>query len=123
MSKRNFRVALAVVIGSVIIVVAIAGWFVHRALSYPDEAHAGSGKELEVEIKSGMSFPAVASLLAEKHVIARPTWFRLYAMWEGDTTNIKPGKYLIKDNLAPKQVLAVLVAGVKEVATKVTLPE
>jgi UPF0755 protein len=30
---------------------------------------------------------------------------------------------VIKDNLAPKQVLAILVAGVKEVATKVTLPE
>ena len=90
MSKRNFRVALAVVIGSVIIVVIVAGVFINRALSYPDEAHRGTGKEVEVEIKSGMSFPAVASLLAEKKVIARPTWFRLYAMWQGDTTNIKP---------------------------------
>ena len=123
MSKRSFRVALAVVIGSVILVVGIAGYFVHRALSYPDEAHAGSGKEVEVEIRSGMSFPAVASLLSQKHVIARPTWFRLYAMWEGDTTNIKPGKYLIKDNLSPKQVLQVIVTGVKETTIKVTLPE
>ncbi|NVB84903.1 MAG: endolytic transglycosylase MltG [Kofleriaceae bacterium] len=123
MSKRSFRVALAVVIGSVILVVGIAGWFVHRALSYPDEAHAGSGREVEVEIKTGMSFPAVASLLADKHVVTRPTWFRLYAMWEGDTTNIKPGKYLIKDNLTPKQVLKVIVTGVKETTIKVTLPE
>ena len=80
MSKRSFRVALAVVIGSVILVVGIAGWFVHRAFAYPDEAHSGSGKEIEVEIKSGMSFPAVASLLASQHIIERPTWFRLYAM-------------------------------------------
>jgi UPF0755 protein len=123
MSKRNFRVALAVVIGSVIIVVGIAGWFIHRALQYPDEPHQGAGKETEVEIKSGMSFPAVASLLADKHVIARPTWFRLYAMWEGDTTNIKPGKYLIKDNLTPAQVLKVIVTGIKEITIKVTLPE
>jgi len=123
MSKRSFRVALAVVIGSVILVVAIAGWFVHRAFSYPDEAHEGAGKETEVEIKSGMSFPAVASLLASKHVIDRPTWFRLYAMWSGDTTNIKPGKYLIKDNLTPAQVLKVIITGVKEITVKVTLPE
>ena len=123
MSQRSFRVALAVVASSVILVVGIAGWFAHRALSYPDEAHDGAGTEIAVEIKSGMSFPAVASLLAGKHVIERPTWFRLYAMWEGDTTNIKPGKYLIKDNLTPAQVLDVIVAGIKEVTIKVTLPE
>src|SRR6185503_4662669 len=73
--------------------------------------------------KSGMSFPAVASLLAQKHLIDRPTWFRLYAMWEGETTNIKTGKYLIKDNETPRTVLKIIVAGIKEVTTKVTLPE
>ena len=109
--------------GSVILVVALAGYFVSRALSYPDERHHGTGKEIEVEVKGGMSFPTVASLLAKKGVIARPTWFRLYAMWEGDTTNIKTGKYLIKDNETPRRVLAMLVTGVKEVTTRVTLPE
>ncbi len=123
MSKRSFRIALAVVIGSVVLVLAIGGYFVHRAFAYPEERHAGSGKEVEVEIKSGMSFPAVASLLANKHIINRPTWFRLYAMWEGDTTNIKPGKYVIKDNLTPKEVLKVIITGVKELTVKVTLPE
>ena len=77
MSKRSFRVALAVVVGSVIIVVAIAGWFVSRALSYPEERHGGTGKEIEVEIKSGMSFPTVAQLLAQKGVISDA--------WGGDT--------------------------------------
>lgn len=123
MSKRSFRVALAVVLGSVLLVLAIGGFFLNRALSYPDERHAGAGKEVEIEIKSGMSFPAVASLLAQKRVIDRPTWFRLYAMWEGETTNVKTGKYLIKDNESPKRVLQILIAGVKEVTTKVTLPE
>ena len=123
MSKRSFRVALAVVIGSVLIVLVVLGLMLHRALAYPEERHAGTGKEVEVEIKTGMSFPQVAHLLAEKHVISRPTWFRLYAMWEGDTTNIKTGKYVIKDNLPPKDVLHVIVTGVKEVTIKVTLPE
>jgi UPF0755 protein len=122
-SKGSFRTALAIVLGSLVIVAAIAGWLITRALDYPGDAHAGAGQDVELEIKSGMSFPAIATMLADKGVIAKPTWFRLYAMWEGDTTNVKTGKYTIKDNLAPKQVLAVLVAGVKEVATKVTLPE
>ncbi len=123
MSKRSFRVALAVVIGSVVIALAIGGYFAHRALAYPDAQHEGAGRDVEIEIKTGMTFPSIAQMLADKGVIAKPTWFRMYAMWEGDTTNVKTGKYLIKDNLSPAQVLAVLIAGVKEVTTKVTLPE
>jgi UPF0755 protein len=123
MSKRSFRTALAVVIGTVLIIIGIAGLFVHRAFKYPDEAHAGTGQEIEVEIKPGMGIQPVAALLAKKHVIDRPTWFRLYAMWEGDTTNIKPGKYLLKDNQTPAQVLDTLITGIKEVTIKVTIPE
>ncbi len=123
MSKRSFRTALVIVVGSLLIVIGLAAWFLNRALSYPDSTHAGGGKDVEVEIKSGMSFPAVASMLADKGLIDKPTWFRMYAMWQGDTTNIKTGKYIIKDDLTPKQVLAQLVAGVKEETAKVTLPE
>jgi UPF0755 protein len=122
-ASRSFRIALAVVLGSLLIVGIVAGYLISRALAYPAAAHGGAGKDVELEIKSGMSFPAIASMLADKGLIDKPTWFRLYAMWEGDTTNVKTGKYAIKDNLAPRQVLAILVAGVKEVATKVTLPE
>jgi UPF0755 protein len=122
-SKGSFRTALIIVLGSLLAVVVVAGVLITRALAYPGDRHAGSGKDVEVEVKSGMSFPAIAAMLAERGVIAKPSWFRLYAMWEGDTTNVKTGKYVLKDNLAPRQVLAVLVAGVKEVVTKVTLPE
>ena len=100
-----------------------AGWFISRALSYPTEAHDGAGKDIEVEIKTGMSFPAIASQLADQGVIEKPTWFRMYAMWEGKTTQVKPGKYLLKDNETPKAILKKLTEGVKEVTIKVTLPE
>lgn len=123
MSRRSFRTALAIVLGSLVLIAGLAGWFIHRALSYPDERHAGSGREIEVEIKSGMSFPTVAATLAERGVIDKPTWFRLYAMWEGKTTSVKPGKYLITDDKSPAQVLEILTKGVKEQTVRVTLPE
>jgi UPF0755 protein len=122
-SKGSFRTALAVVLGSLVIVGAVAAWLITRALAYPGAAHAGTGKDVELEVKSGMSFPAIATMLADRGVIDKPTWFRIYAMWEGETTNVKTGKYVLKDNLPPEKVLAALIAGVKEVATKVTLPE
>jgi UPF0755 protein len=121
--KRQFRTALAIVLGSLLILGLLVGWFIHRALQYSGTANDGSGAEVEVDIVKGMSFPSVAQMLADKHVIAKPTWFRLYAMWEGDTTNVKIGHYVLKDNQTPEAVLRVLVAGVKEVTVKVTLPE
>ena len=123
MSKGSFRTALVIVLGSLVAIAIVAGVLLTRALAYPGDRHAGAGKDVELEIRSGMSFPAIAAMLAERGVIDKPSWFRLYAMWEGDTTNVKTGKYVLKDNLTPRQVLAVLVAGVKEVVTKATLPE
>lgn len=123
MSKRSFRTALAVVVGSLVLVAVLAGWFINRVRSYPDEAHAGSGKEIEVEIKSGMAFPSIASQLSDQGVIVKPTWFRIFAMWEGKTTQVKPGKYLLKDNETPRAILQKLTEGVKEVTVRVTLPE
>lgn len=123
MASRSFKTALAVVLGSLLIAGSVLGWVIGRALAYPGTEHGGTGKDIDVEVKSGMTFPTIASMLSEKGLIDKPTWFRLYAMWEGDTTSVKTGKYVIKDNLAPKQVLAILVAGVREVTIKITLPE
>lgn len=123
MSKRSFRTALIIVIGSLAIVAGIVGYFVSRAMDYPDAKMNGAGQDVEVEIVSGMSFPQIATRLAEKQVIERPTWFRLFAMWHGKTADVKTGKYVIKDNLTPREVLDIIVTGVKEVTVKVTLPE
>ncbi len=123
MSKRTFRTALIIVGATIATIILVCAILINRALAYADDSHDGQGLDVEVEVKSGMSFPEIASMLSDKGLIEKPTWFRLYAMWNGDTTRVKTGKYLIKDNLTPKQVLAVLVAGVKEVTVKVTLPE
>jgi UPF0755 protein len=123
MSKRSFRAALIVVVSSVVLALAVAGYIARRALSYPGDRHDGVGATIPVEIPPRTSFPKVAQLLRDKGVIARPSWFRLYAMWRGDTTNVKAGKYVLSDNLSPKAVLDLIILGVKETTVQVTLPE
>ena len=145
MSKRSFRTALIVVVGSLLIIGIVIAVLVNRALSYPHECPDGSSKvetnakagrkidqyvcktdkprDVEVEVTTGMSFPTIAKLMASKGLVEKPTWFRLYAMWEGKTTDVRTGKYLIPFNKSPAQMLEVLVLGVKEVTVKVTLPE
>ncbi len=123
MSQRTFRTAAIIVAASLAVILGL-GWYAYaRARRYPVEARAGSGLQIEVEIPRNQSFPQIAKLLASKGIISRPTWFRLYAMKRGDTTNVKAGKYLLRDNMTPKAVLNELIAGVKEVTVQVTLPE
>lgn len=123
MSKRSFRIALAVVIVSLLIVGVVVAYVVKQALAYPDTAHPGDGRDVPVEVKRGMNFPMIAELLADQGVIDRPRWFRVYAMHRGMTTKVRTGRYILRDNMTPKEVLDTLVEGVKDVTVRVTIPE
>jgi UPF0755 protein len=123
MSKRSFRIALIAVSASLVVLGIVATILIRKALAYPGDRHEGTGKIVAVEIKSGMSFPSIARELADKGVIDRPTWFRLYAMWRGATSSVKTGEYQLRDDLTPEEVLDSLLAGVKDVTTDVAIPE
>jgi len=108
MSKRSFRTALAVVSATVVIAGIVVAYLVNEALSYPDHRHRGTGAEVEVEVTSGMNFQAIADLLEERGVIDKPRWFRLYAMHKGVANQVKTGRYVLADNLTPREALEAL---------------
>ena len=68
-SKGSFRTALIIVLGSLLAVAIVAGVLITRALAYPGDRHRGTGKEVELEIRSGMSFPAIAAMLSERGLV------------------------------------------------------
>jgi len=121
--KGSFFIALALVVTTLGLAAGISICVVKRALDYPNRAHKGEGVEVVVEIKRGMTFPEMAKLLHEKNVIDKPTWFRLYATHRGVSRKVRPGKYKLKDNWTPKQVLSELLKGVKRSLARVTLKE
>ena len=123
MSKKSFRIALAVVVGSLVVLGIVAIYFVNKVEGYPTERKAGSGAEVVVAIESGMNFPKIAQRLHDEGVIDEPRWFRLYAMHRGVTTKVRVGEYKLKDNMTPEEVLDTLLAGVKDVTVDVTIPE
>jgi UPF0755 protein len=121
--SSSFRWALATVIGSILVLALGALWAADEVLSYPDQRHAGKGAPVAVEIPAGAKFPDVAAKLAAAGVIERPTWFRLYAMHRGLANRVRAGKYELRDDLTPEQVLDTLVKGVQEQNIEVTIPE
>src|SRR5690606_20387324 len=96
---------------------------VNQALTYPETPHQGTAEPVPVAIERGMSFPRIAGLLADRGVIDRPRWFRLYAMQRGVTTKVRSGEYVLRGDMTPREVLDTLLAGVKEATVRVTIPE
>ncbi|ACY17148.1 endolytic transglycosylase MltG [Haliangium ochraceum] len=123
MSKRSFRVALVVVLVSVIIAGVVVTAMLNQALSYPQQPHEGAASPIAVSIERGMSFPRIARVLHEQGIIDKPRWFRIYAMQRGVTTRVRSGDYELRGDMTPKQVLDALLEGVAEETTRVTVPE
>ena len=123
MSKRSFRAALAVVVATFALLAAAAVWGGYEVSRYPGRRRAGTGREVAVEIERGMKFPAVVEILARARLVDRPSWFRLYAMHRGLANKVRAGRYSLRDDLSPRELLDALVAGVEEVEVAVTVPE
>jgi len=122
-SRKSFRIALIIVVASVLLAGGTALYLVSAALDYPTTRRGGKGVAVEVEIERGMSFPAIASRLEAAGVIDRPRWFRIYAMNRGATTKVRVGKYTLRDDMTPEEVLDKLLEGVEDVTVAVTIPE
>jgi len=123
MSKRSFRTALIIVVGSIVLLAGTAIYVVNEAMGYPTDRHEGDGQEIAVQIESGMSFPKIARRLSKQGIIDKPLWFRLYAMHRGVTTKVRVGDYFLRDDMTPEEVLDTLLAGVEDVTISVTIPE
>ena len=121
--KGAFFIALAIVLSSLAVGTGVVVCVVERALDYPYKEHDGSGADVVVEIKRGMTLQAIADLLHKKNVIDKPTWFRLFATQRGASRKMRPGKYKLRDNWTPDKVLRELLKGVKRHLVSVTLKE
>lgn len=123
MSKKSFRIALIIVAASVATLGLLAGVAAKIALDYPDRENPGAGEEVIVDIPRGLTFPQIAERLHDADVIDRPLWFRLYAMRRGVTTEVKSGKYTLRTDMTPRQLIDRLLEGVRQKTTTVTIPE
>lgn len=123
MSTRSFRVALLVVMATLVVAAAVATYVLNQALSYPETPHSAPPEEVAVVVEPGMSFPRIAQVLHARGVIDRPRWFRLYAMHRGVTTKVRSGDYTLRRDMTPRQVLDALLEGVQEASVRVTVPE
>lgn len=117
--RRAFQVFL-ITVGVGALVLALV---VHKVLTYPDRATGGARGPVELDIPRGAGAQRVADLLAQAGLIDKPSYFRLYAGQRGAASRFRPGHYKIEAPATPRQLIDLIVKGVADELTTVTVPE
>jgi uncharacterized YceG family protein len=117
--RRHGRWLAPVLIAVALLVVA-AAWFL-VSLYQPGKG-AGSGR-VAVTIPRGGSLGAIADRLGSAGVIAHPFFFKLRARLAGHTSDLKPGSYVLRKDMAYSDVIDKLTTGPPRNVITVTIPE
>lgn len=107
-------------IAFVVVAGLFALWFLN-SLYQPGKGQ-GSGR-VAVVIPKGGSLAGIADRLGGAGVITKPFFFKLRARMTGHTSDLKPGAYVMKKDMAYDDVLDKLAAGPPRNVINVTIPE
>jgi uncharacterized YceG family protein len=119
--RRRRRVRMLVPLAIAVVLFALAAaWFV-VSLYQPGKG-AGSGRAA-VTIPRGGSLSVIADRLHSAGVISSPFFFKLRARLSGHTSDLKPGDYVLKKDMAYTDVLTKLTTGPPRTVIHVTIPE
>jgi UPF0755 protein len=117
--RRHRRFWLPLVIGGAVILLAVAGFLVEL---YQPGKGGGSGR-VAVTIPRGGSLSVIADKLGSAGVIAHPFFFKLRTRMGGHASDLKPGAYVLKKDMAYGTVIDKLIAGPATHVVNITIPE
>jgi peptidoglycan lytic transglycosylase G len=123
MSVQAMRAAFRFFVATVGIGLLCVGGLVMVVYRYPDRPHHGPAHAVSVTIDKGSNLQQIAQRLATAGVVDSATRFRLYASWRGLAHRVKAGRYDLRQDMTPREVLSRLIEGVAEPEVIVTIPE
>ena len=108
-----------------VVCLALVGFGVVKAVGAVRDyfARGALGPEVRITVKPGQSLSAIAATLEHAGVVRHAFPFEEYAKKVGHTTDLKPGTYVLHKNENYDVIIARLVAGIRPVTIKVTIPE
>jgi uncharacterized YceG family protein len=102
------------------LLVVLAIWFV---LSVFQLGKGAGGDKVAVRIPAGGTVGDIATRLDKAGVISSPFFFKLRARIDGHTSDLKPGAYVLRKDMAYGDLLATLTKGVPKRVINITIPE
>jgi UPF0755 protein len=112
--------SLLVGLGSFVLIVMMICGFVgyHFVHTKPSD----NPEEVVFEIPQGKSFQKVANELEDARLIQNANLFSWYARFKGQAGKMKVGEYSLRKNMAPAEVLSVIISG-KSIGHSFTVSE
>jgi UPF0755 protein len=117
--RQHGRFWLPIVIGVALFAIA-AAWFLVSL--YQPGKDQGSGR-VSVTIPRGGSLGVIAERLGAAGVVDKPFFFKLRVRMAGKASDLKPGAYVLKRDMAYGAVIDKLAAGPPRNVINVTIPE
>ena len=122
-SRRSLAGPAAVAVAVIaLIAVAVFAIPVVKGLLFPASS-VEAGLEVEVTIPEGASGDAIASLLAENHIIENPKDYYAAVTKLGAESSLKPGSYVLRTLQDPEDVVRQLVDGPNADTLTLTIQE
>ena len=122
-SRRSLAGPAAVAVAVIaLIAVAVFAFPVVKGLLFPASS-VEAGLEVEVTIPEGASGDAIASLLAENHIIENPKDYYAAVNKLGAESSLKPGSYVLRTLQDPEDVVRQLVDGPNADTLTLTIQE
>ncbi|MBN2498006.1 MAG: endolytic transglycosylase MltG [Deltaproteobacteria bacterium] len=118
---RKTGLIVLVSLAALLLLGAGIGWLL--VSSWASSPKAGSGEPVAVDIPRGSGPLATAQLLADRGVLDDPqAFYRWLRYVERAAGKLKAGELAFRDDMSPREVLAVLLDGTP-VTHKITVPE
>ncbi len=105
---KNVRRLLFIGVGLAIFFVAVISWRVERFMSSPLDVPPDG---VALTIAPGSSFSRVTAQLTELGLIGDDRWYRVYARFSGDASDVQAGDYLIEAGATPRSLLDKFTSG------------
>lgn len=102
------------------VLVLVAIWFMFSVFQ-PGKGDGGG--KVAVRIPAGGGLSDIATRLDKAGVVSSPFFFKLRARIDGHTSDLKPGNYVLRKDMAYGDVLSKLTAGVPKRVINLTIPE
>jgi len=118
--KKRILIALGCLLLLLLLVLGVGKLLI---VQYGKTPREGSGQTVVVDIAGGLGPKGIASLLAQKGVVADGSLFYYYIRYvRRASAQLKAGELGFRDNLSPDEVIKALMEGIP-VTHKVTVPE
>lgn len=117
--KKTF---LVLSIALIAMVLGLGGTVAYLSYEFLNSPPSSEAQDAVYELNPGKGFNSIAKELEQRGLVKNAFFFSLYARFVGERSKIKVGEYLLRTNMLPAEVLAVITSG-KSIGRSFTVSE